>query len=97
MVWIFIHDKEVNIIEECNLLHDILNPSKKTKNTNSHNSPIPNGWMNKQEGSANCKHFWILLDSGCISMIIMRSWREKIHPNSLWCNVTHQRVILLPI
>ena len=27
-----IHDNEVNNIAECNLLHDTLNPSKRTKN-----------------------------------------------------------------
>ena len=27
-----IHDIEVNKIAECNLLHDILNPPKRTKN-----------------------------------------------------------------
>ena len=31
-----IHDNEVNNIAECNLLHDILNPSKQAKYTNSH-------------------------------------------------------------
>ena len=32
----FIHDKKVNKIDEYNLLHDIRNPSKHTKNINSH-------------------------------------------------------------
>ena len=31
-----IHDNKVNKISECNLLHDIINPSKHTKNINSH-------------------------------------------------------------
>ena len=38
-----IHDKEVNKIAECNLLHDIINPPKHTKNLNSHYSPIIHG------------------------------------------------------
>ena len=35
-----IHDNKLNKIYECNLLHDILNPSKRTKNINFHYSPI---------------------------------------------------------
>ena len=33
-----IHDKKLKIIFECNLLHDILNTSKRTKNINIHYS-----------------------------------------------------------
>ena len=36
----FMYDKKVNSIADCNLLHDILNPSKHTKNINSHYPPI---------------------------------------------------------
>ena len=41
------HGNRVNDIAECNLLHDILNPSKRTKNRNSHYSPILHGYMNE--------------------------------------------------
>ena len=35
-----IHDYEVNKIAEWNLLHDIINPTKRTKKLNIHYSPI---------------------------------------------------------
>ena len=35
-----IHYREVNKISECNLLHDIINTPKRTKNLKSHYSPI---------------------------------------------------------
>ena len=44
-----IHDKEVNKIAECNLIHDIINPSKNAKNVNSHYSPILHGCMNTKK------------------------------------------------
>ena len=45
-----IRENKVNIIAEWNLLHDILNPSKHTRNINIHYSPIINGCINKQKG-----------------------------------------------
>ena len=42
----FIHDNEVNKIAEFNLLHDILNPSTRTKYINIHYSPVLHGCMN---------------------------------------------------
>ena len=66
-----IHDNEVNKIYECNLLHDILNPSKLTKNINSHYSPILHGFMNTIKGKAKFNNFRILLNSGCSSTIVM--------------------------
>ena len=41
-----IHDNEVNDIERCDLLHDILNASKYTKYISIQNSPIINGCIN---------------------------------------------------
>ena len=38
-----IHDKEVNKIAECILLNNKINPHKRTKNLNSHYSPISHG------------------------------------------------------
>ena len=43
---ICIHENEVNKIAECDLLHDILNPSKRTKHFNSRYYPIIHGCMN---------------------------------------------------
>ena len=59
-----INKNEVNEIAECNLLHDILNPSKLTKNLNSYYSHIIHGCINTQKGRATFKNFPILLDSG---------------------------------
>ena len=36
--------------------------------------------MNTRDGRAKFKNFRILLDSGCNSMILMRSLVEKLHP-----------------
>ena len=41
-----IHGNKINKLSECNLLHDILNPPKITKNLNIHYSPILQGYMN---------------------------------------------------
>ena len=43
-----IHENEVNKIAECNLLHDILNPSKHTENLNSNYSNIVHACINTQ-------------------------------------------------
>ena len=47
------HDEEVNKIAECNLLHDIINPPKRSKTFNSHYSPILHGFINTRHGRAN--------------------------------------------
>ena len=47
-----IHDKEVNNIAECNLLHDIINRPKRARNLNSHYYPIIHGCMNTRKGQA---------------------------------------------
>ena len=66
-----IHSNEVNNISECNLLHEIINPPKRTKKLNSHYSPILQGCMNNRGGKAKFKNFQIILDSGCSSIIVM--------------------------
>ena len=76
----FIHDTEVNKIAGFNLLHDILNTYKRTKNINCHYSPILHGCMNTRNGRSKFKNFRILLDSGYSSMIIMRRLIEKLNP-----------------
>ena len=47
-----IHDNGINNISECNLLHDIFNPSKFVKITNSDYYPILHGCINKRRGEA---------------------------------------------
>ena len=44
------HENKINKIYECNLLHDILNPSIQTKHFKSNYSPILHGYMNTQKG-----------------------------------------------
>ena len=58
-----IHDNEVNIISENNLLHDIINPPKCIKTLNRDYSPILHGCMNTRKGGEKCKPFksyWIV-------------------------------------
>ena len=66
-----IHENEVSKIFECNLLHDILNPFKRTKKLNIYYCAILHGCMNTWKGKAKLKNFRILLDSGCSSKIVM--------------------------
>ena len=49
-----LHNNEVNNIAECNLLHDIINPTKRVKYINSHYSPILHVCMNIRKGKAKC-------------------------------------------
>ena len=66
------HGNEVNKISLCNLLHDMINSSKHTKNLDSYYSPILYGCMNTQKGRAKFNNFRILLDSGCSSTITIK-------------------------
>ena len=66
-----IHEKEVNKISECNVLHDIINSPKRAKILNNHYSPIIHECMNTIIGKAKFKNFQILLGSGCSSKILM--------------------------
>ena len=52
-----IHDNKLNNIAEFNLLHDIINTTKRTKLLNSHYSPIIHGCMNNRKGKAKFKKF----------------------------------------
>ena len=73
-----IHDNKVNNIAEWNLLHDILNTPKCTKNINRHCSLILHGCMNTRRGKSLFDNFLILLDSDCSSTVVMRRHEE-------WC------------
>ena len=65
-----IHNDEVNKISECNLLHNIINPPKRTNFFNRYYSPILHGCMNTKHGKAKLNNFLILLESGCSSTIL---------------------------
>ena len=73
-----IHDNKENNISEFNLLHNILNLSKLTKNINSSYYPILHGFMNTRRGQATFDNFRILFYSGCSSMIFMMRLITKI-------------------
>ena len=54
-----IHDHEINNIAEYNLIHDMLNYSKRIKNNNSHYYHILNVCMDICRGKKNYKEFQI--------------------------------------
>ena len=58
-----IHDNKVNYTAECNLLHDIINPSKCAKNSNIHYYHILNGCINTRRGREKFKNLKIILYS----------------------------------
>ena len=58
-----IHNNEVNNIAECNLLHDIINTPRRTKNLNMPYPHILYLCMNTRKGRAKFKTFgfyWIV-------------------------------------
>ena len=75
-----IHEKELNKIAECNLLHDIINSPKLTNFLNIHYSPILHACMNNRKGKAKFKNVRILLEMGCSSTSIMVRLVGKLHP-----------------
>ena len=66
-----IHRHKINKRAECNLLYDILNTPKRTKSLYSHYSTILQGCINTRKGKLKFKNFWVPLDSGCSSTIVM--------------------------
>ena len=77
---IYIHNKKVKNISECNLLNDIFNPTQHAKNINSHWYPILHGFMNTRKGRAKFKKLRILLGIGCSSTILMGRLVGKLNP-----------------
>ena len=73
------HEKEVNKISKCNLLHDVFNPPKLTKHLNSHYYNILHGRMSTRKGIEKFNSFQILLDSGCSSTIVIIRMVEKLN------------------
>ena len=67
------------MINKCNILTNILNPTKRAK-TKSHYSLILQGCMNTRSGRALFRNFRILLDSGSSLTIIMGKLMEKLKP-----------------
>ena len=60
-----IHNYKVSNIAECNSIHDILNPSKLTKNINIHYPPILHECMNNCRVKVKFQNFQIIWGSGC--------------------------------
>ena len=75
-----IHGNEVENIAECNLLHDIINTPKCTKNLNGHYSTILYGCMNTRKGKEWFKKSLILLESRCSPTILILRLVKKLHP-----------------
>ena len=48
-----IHNSKIKNLDECDLLHDIINYPKRAKKLNIQYSPILNGCVNKRKGKAN--------------------------------------------
>ena len=65
-----IRDNKVNNIAELDLLHYILNTSKRTKYINAHYSPILRGCMNTRRGKSKFIYFLYI---GCSYTILIRS------------------------
>ena len=78
-----IHDKEVNKISECNLLHDIINTPKLTKICKSRYSPIIHGCMNTIKVETRFKNFLILLDREGGYTIVIGRLVEKLNPENI--------------
>ena len=53
---------DINNIDECNLLQDILNPYQRNKILKIHYSPHLHGCMNTRKGRLKFNNFKILLD-----------------------------------
>ena len=79
----------MNCIVECNLPHDIIKPSKRTKYLNSHYSPILHGCMNPRNSKTKFSGFQILLYSVCSSMIVTRRIISKLNPEKFCDAMAH--------
>ena len=76
-------NKDKSIINECNILTDVLNPTKLNKSKYDYYSPILQSCMKSRSGTALFRNFQILLDSGISSTVIMSELASKIKPNVL--------------
>ena len=75
-----IYGNKVNKLAECNLLHDILNPSKRNKISNFRYSYILHRCMHTWKGRETFKNFLILFHSGFGSTIVIKILITKIDP-----------------
>ena len=73
-----IHENKVNKISECNLIHDIINPPKRTENINSNYYPILHVYMNTRRGRFYVKTYQMLLCIRCSYTVVMGSLGEKL-------------------
>ena len=73
------HDNKVNNMSEGNLLHVMLNPSKRIKIMNSNYSPILHVCMNTCKGKEKFNIVLIILDSGCSSTIVNKRLIKKLN------------------
>ena len=93
-----IYDKEVNKITECNLLRDMINPTKRAKYLNSYYYLILHVCINSRIVTAKSKDFLILLYSECSPTIVMVRLVEKLClEKMLWCSGTRRLEISLLI
>ena len=74
----YIDENEVNKINECNLLHDIMNTYKRNKRLNSHYSHIIRVCTNTQKGRSRFNTFRILLDGRFSSTVVMIRLIKKL-------------------
>ena len=73
-----IHYNKVNHIAECNSLHDIFNPPKRTQKS-LHSFNIY-GYINTRKGKVKFKKFCILLGSEYISAVVMVWLVQRLGP-----------------
>ena len=85
-----IYGNKVNKLDWWNLLHNILNPPKRTKYIKSHYSIILQGCMNISNGRAKLKNFWNILYSERGSTIIMGRLIKNLIKHMLWYSEKHR-------
>ena len=70
--------KDSSITHVCNVLSNLLNPTKHAISKIDNYSPILHGCMNTLSGREKFRNFRILLESGCSSTIVMGKMKSKI-------------------
>ena len=71
-----------SVTHECNVISNILNTTTHAKSNIDHYSPILKGCMNTCSGREKFRNFWILLDSGSSSTIMMGNLTSKLKQNN---------------
>ena len=70
-------NKYKSISHKCNVLTNLLNPTKRAKSKYDHYSPILQGCTNTRSGRAKFINFQIILDRGSSSKIVMGNMASK--------------------